>query len=111
MVTTSAKQSRGSDKQLVWLWVMAPPEVGPDAQNWCLRMSVLLTGLPGPGGRPGGTSLGSLTRRPHAQEQWVAPEQWEGSRASMTHWLLPTTPPQHTGVWVLRVSWSAQQCP
>lgn len=91
MVTTSAEQSRGSDEQLVWLWVMAPPEVGLDAQNWCLRMSVLLTGLPGHGGRPGGTSLGSLTRRPHAQEQW------EGSRASMTHRLLPTTLPSTQG--------------
>lgn len=42
--------------------------------------------------------MGSLTRRPHAQEQWAAPEQWEGSRASMTHRLLPPTPPQHTGL-------------
>lgn len=98
-VTTSAEQSRGSDEQPVWVWVMAPPEVGPDAQSWCLRMSVLLTSLPGPGGWPGSTSLGSLTRRPHARERWVAPGQWAGSRASMTGRLLPPTPsPAHGGL-------------
>lgn len=36
------------------MWAMVPPEVSPDAQSWFLRMSVLLTSLPGPGGRPGG---------------------------------------------------------